>query len=119
LLKLRKRLKSWGNKYISLGGSTVLLSAVPNSIPIFILSYLRMRTQVWKKVVRIQREFLWGGVTGGRNINWSNGGLGVRDIRVVNISLLANWRWRLLQRQVFVEGTEGCFGGQVWESYLV
>jgi hypothetical protein len=103
LLKLQKRLKSWGNKYISLGGSTVLLSAVPNSIPSFILSYLRMRTQVWKKVVRIQREFLWGGVTGGRKINWikwetvcqenSNGGLGFRDIRVVNISLLAKWRW--------------------------
>jgi len=24
------------------------------------------------------------------------GGVGVRDIRVMNISLLAKWRWRLL-----------------------
>jgi hypothetical protein len=27
----------------------------------------------------------------------SKGGLGVRDIRVVNISLLTKWRWKLLQ----------------------
>jgi hypothetical protein len=26
----------------------------------------------------------------------SSGGLGVKDIRVVNISLLSKWRWRLL-----------------------
>jgi hypothetical protein len=42
----------------------------------------------------------------GRKINWvkwsvvckdrKNGGLGVRDIRLVNLSLLAKWRWRLL-----------------------
>jgi hypothetical protein len=26
----------------------------------------------------------------------SKGGLGVRDVRIINISLLAKWRWRLL-----------------------
>jgi hypothetical protein len=66
-----------------------------------------MPKQVLKKVVRIQREFLWGGTRGGRKINWIkwkvvcksklNGGLGVRDLKVVNLSLLMKWRWRLLQ----------------------
>ncbi|MCI29143.1 ribonuclease H protein, partial [Trifolium medium] len=66
-----------------------------------------MPTIVWKKVVRIQREFLWGGVRGGRKISWvkwsvvcrekDQGGLGVRDVRLVNLSLLTKWRWRLLQ----------------------
>jgi hypothetical protein len=61
---------------------------------------------VWKKVRRIQREFLWGGRRGRKKINWikwdtvclpkDKGGLGVRDVRVVNISLLSKWRWRLL-----------------------
>jgi hypothetical protein len=56
--------------------------------------------------VRIQREFLWGGVKGGKRISWlrwtvvckekRRGGLGVRDARFVNLSLLAKWRWRLL-----------------------
>jgi hypothetical protein len=62
---------------------------------------------VAKKIVRIQREFLWGGLEGGRKINWVNwktvchpkdyGGLGVRDVVLVNLSLLAKWKWRLLQ----------------------
>lgn len=59
----------------------------------------------------------WNG--GGRKINWVSwrvvcqprevGGLGVRDVCRVNLSLLAKWRWRLLQdneallRNVLVE----------------
>jgi len=60
---------------------------------------MKMPSKVWRKVVRIQREFLWGGVEGGRRISWvkwkvvcppkGDGGLRVRDVRVVNLSLLA------------------------------
>jgi hypothetical protein len=103
---LRAKLFSWRNKHISLGGRIVMLNAVLNAIPIFYLSFLKLPQKVWKKIVRIQREFLWGGVKGGKKINWlkwsvvckdrRNGGLGVRDIRFVNLSLLTKWRWRLL-----------------------
>ena len=44
---------------------------------------------------------------GGRKISWvrwkivcnlkANGDLGVKDARVVNLSLIAKWRWRLLE----------------------
>jgi hypothetical protein len=77
-----------------------------NAIPIFYLSYLKIPVHVWKKVRRIQREFLGGGRRGHKRISWINwdivclpkekGGLGVRDVRCVNISLLTKWRWRLL-----------------------
>ena len=80
----------------------MLLNSVLNSMPIFYFSFLKMPVHVWKRVVRIQREFLWGGVGGGKKINWirwksvceakRNGGAGVKDIRVMNISLLAKWR---------------------------
>jgi hypothetical protein len=49
---------------------------------------------------------LWGDVKGDRKMSWvswstvckakKEGGLGVRDIKVVNTSLLAKWRWKLL-----------------------
>ncbi|MCH88363.1 LINE-1 reverse transcriptase like, partial [Trifolium medium] len=108
LESLRKKLNTWGNKHISLGGRLVLINSVLNSIPIFYLSFMKMPAQVLKKVIRIQREFLWGGVNGGKKLSWikwkvvcqekKNGGLGVRDLKAVNLSLLMKWRWRLLQR---------------------
>jgi hypothetical protein len=106
LVSLRKRLGLWANKYVSLGGHIVLLNSVLNSIPIFYLSYMKIPVHVWKQVRRIQREFLWGCRGGRKKINWvkwevvclpkKKGGLGVRDVRMVNISLLTKWRWRLL-----------------------
>ncbi|GAU40270.1 hypothetical protein TSUD_60610 [Trifolium subterraneum] len=103
---LRRRLLVWENKFVSLGGRIVLLNSVLNSIPIFYLSFLKMSVKVWKKIVRLQREFLWGGGRGVRKINWvkwniicqpkSTGGLGVRDVRVVILSLLTKGKWRLL-----------------------
>lgn len=65
LESLSGKLNSWSDKYISFGGRIILLNSVLNSLPI-----LKMPVQVCKKVVRIQREFLWGGVRGGKKINW-------------------------------------------------
>ncbi|GAU26515.1 hypothetical protein TSUD_361480 [Trifolium subterraneum] len=116
--RLRKRLRAWGNRYVSLGGRIVLINFVLNAIPIFYLSLFKMPVLVIKKIIRIQREFLWGGVKGGRKISWvkwkevckprCQGGLGVRDVGKVNLSLLIKWRWRLLQ-------PEGAF----WKELLV
>lgn len=94
------------HKYIGLGGRIVVLNLVLNSISIFYLSFLRMPVQVERRIVRIQREFLRGGVRGRKKISWvkwkvvcqqkRKGGSGVKDVRVVNVSLLTKWRWRLL-----------------------
>jgi hypothetical protein len=106
---VRGRLGSWGNKYVSLGGRIVLINAVLNAIPIFYLSYLKLPTKVWKELVKIQRTFLWAGLTKTTKTCWvkwdticrlkKEGGLGVRDLRLVNISLLSKWKWKLLSRE--------------------
>jgi len=106
LEKIRNKLNLWDNRCISLGGCIVLLNSVLNSIPIFSLSFFKMPA----KVVGLQRRFLWGAVRSDQNkicwVKWSKicqpkakGGLGVRDIKLVNISLLAKWRWRLLSEE--------------------
>jgi hypothetical protein len=60
---LRCRLGNWGNKYVNLGGRIVMINAVLSAIPIFYLSFLKMPIKVWKEVVKIQRKFLWGGLS--------------------------------------------------------
>jgi hypothetical protein len=107
---IKGRLCSWGNRYVSLGGRIVLINAVLNSLPIFFLSYLKMPKKVWKELIKIQRVFLWAGLSRTTKTCWvrwevicrpkKEGGLGVRDLRLVNISLLAKWKWKLLSQEV-------------------
>jgi hypothetical protein len=66
-----------------------------------------MPSSVWREVVKIQRKFLWSGLTTLRKISWvrwdevckpkKEGGLGIRNVKLTNDSLLAKWRWKLLQ----------------------
>lgn len=68
-----------------------------------------MPVKVIKKVEGIQRRFLWGGVGGHKKICWvkwrtvcqskRNGGLGVRDIKLMNLSFQAKWKWRLINEE--------------------
>ncbi|GAU40168.1 hypothetical protein TSUD_292720 [Trifolium subterraneum] len=79
------------------------------AVKVFYLSYLKMPVKVWKEVVKIQRDFLWGGLSKRTRICWvrwndickpkKEAGLGFKDLRVVNISLLTKWRWKLLSHQ--------------------
>ena len=69
----------------------VFLNFVLNAIPIFYMPVMKMLVLVWKKVVRIQRDFIWGAAKRSRSIPWVSwsvvckpkheGGLGVRDLR--------------------------------------
>ncbi|MCH91937.1 LINE-1 reverse transcriptase like, partial [Trifolium medium] len=132
---IKRRLRSWGNKYVSLGGRIVLINAVLSAIPIFFLAYMRMPLKVWREVVRIQRNFLWGGLSKKRRICWvkwedlckpkKEGGLGIRNLRWVNLSLLDKWRWRLLSDEeevwknvILAKYGEGAVGSATLESIM-
>lgn len=78
----------------------ILLNSVLNVIHIFSPSFLKMSVTVWKKIVKIQRRFLWRGVKGesmffGSSGRMFVGRISVRDLQLVNLALLGKWRWRL------------------------
>jgi hypothetical protein len=115
---IEDRLSSWRNRYVSLGGRVILINSVLYAIPIFYLSFFKLPSCVRLEIIQIQRNFLWGGTSGdGSKIPWvkwldvcrpkKEGGLGIKDLKVFNFSLIAKWRWRLL-----VEG------GSQWKKVM-
>ena len=91
--------------------------AILIALPIYFFSFFRVPNIVADKLVKIQRNFLWGGGLEQRRIAWvrwdtvclpkERGGLGVKDLRKFNIALLGKWRWELFHQN-----------GQLWTRIL-
>jgi hypothetical protein len=65
---IEKRLASWRNRYVSLGGRVILLNSILSLIPIFYLSFFKLPMSVWKSIVKLERNFLWVGGGGGGGV---------------------------------------------------
>lgn len=59
--KMKNRLSTWRSKQLSIGGRITLLNAVFASLPLYYFSFFKTPKCVLKKLVQIQRNFLWGG----------------------------------------------------------
>ncbi|GFY80587.1 hypothetical protein Acr_01g0003960 [Actinidia rufa] len=91
-------------KAIVLWGRIVLIKVVLLSLPLYYMSIFKMPEGVIKSIESIQSRFLWGGSDLKRKIHlvaWSKlhqskicGGLGIRDIKLLNEALLLKWWWR-------------------------
>ena len=58
--KVQARLSKWKGKCFSMAGRICLIKSVLSSIPLFFMSLFKMRSGVVDKLVRIQKNFLWG-----------------------------------------------------------
>jgi len=98
-------------------GRVTLIKSVLTFILIYFLSFFRVPKKLVNKLVRLQRNFLWGGAQEQNKIAWVKwesvcmrkevGGLGVKDINSFNLSLLWKWKWSLFQHQ-----------GELWARVL-
>ena len=96
--KISKRLDGWKGGALSLGGRLTLLNACLSSIPIYSMSMYLLPKSILKKIDSIRKRFFWQGCSQKRKyylVKWKKisqlrkkGGLGVKDLWKMNVSLL-------------------------------
>jgi hypothetical protein len=120
--KILKRLDGWQSTSLSYGGKLILLNACLSCIPTYAMSMYLLPKTVVKKIDIIRKRFFWRGGANKRKyhlVKWAvitkpkkKGGLGVKDLRKMNISLLCKWWWKL-------ENEEGLWQEIVRKKYKV
>ena len=88
-----------------MAGRATLISASLNNSPMYHMSVYLLPKTIIKNMDKIRRSFFWQG--GGTKkkyhlVKWETickskkyGGLGIKDLRKMNISLLCKWWWKL------------------------
>lgn len=105
---VRKKLVAWKAKLLSFGAQIVLIKSVLSSLSSFYFSLFKAPNQVIKKLVYLQRNFLWGSEERKKTpwVAWhqvcrdnDKGGLGIKSLKELNIAMLGKWRWKLLRNE--------------------
>ncbi|XP_042964506.1 uncharacterized protein LOC122298703 [Carya illinoinensis] len=106
LARIQKKLAGWKSKMLSFGGKILLLRHVLNSMPIHILSVVKVPKAVFGMINKIFSDFLWGSSLGNKKRKWvawhqmckpvEEGGIGIRDLVEVQQSLFMKFGWKLV-----------------------
>lgn len=105
--KIENKLASLKSKYLSFDGRLVLI----NSVIIFLLLYYLSIYPGWvvSKIEKLKRSFLWSSTSSSSvlvcKVSWittclrtDEGGLKIKDIKQLNMALLAKQDWRYIMR---------------------
>nr|KYP39451.1 Putative ribonuclease H protein At1g65750 family [Cajanus cajan] len=104
--KIQGRLGAWKSKLLNKAGKLCLVKSTISSIPVYSMQTLWLSPAVCNRIYQACRRMLWGKSDNTRfwsPVSWDVvtqpkefGGLGVREARRVNVSLLGKLVWDLL-----------------------
>ncbi|XP_058733501.1 uncharacterized mitochondrial protein AtMg00310-like [Vicia villosa] len=104
-----KKVKGWKKKFLSTAGKEILIKAVAQAIPTYIMSCLKIPDSVCHEIESMLANFWWGARNGERKIHWMSweklskakgaGRLRFRGISEFNSCLLGKQYWRLLSQE--------------------
>nr|KYP74203.1 Putative ribonuclease H protein At1g65750 family [Cajanus cajan] len=104
--KLHSRLASWKRNMLNRASRICLAQSVLTSLPTYTMQTLWLPQTICNDIDKVSRNFIWGKEGATRSLNlvsWKKviaprryGGLGIRDTRMANISLLGKLVWGLL-----------------------
>ena len=103
--KLGRKLSGWKEKMLSKARKEVLIKAVALAIPTYTKSCFKLPNSLCEKLTAMVRKFWWGQRKDENKIPWlsweklceskSKGGMGFKNLKLLNLALLAKQGWRL------------------------
>uniref|UniRef100_A0A803NWY3 RNase H type-1 domain-containing protein n=1 Tax=Cannabis sativa TaxID=3483 RepID=A0A803NWY3_CANSA len=142
--KIRDKLQGWKASLFSQAGREVLLKAVIQAIPTYVMSCFRLPKELIKDIHGMMARFWWGSSDSKNKIHWGKwdklckpkdkGGMGFKNLEKFNQSLLAKQGWKIINNphsllarvlkacyytnSNFLEAKVGGYGSFMWRSIL-
>ncbi|GAU42618.1 hypothetical protein TSUD_238110 [Trifolium subterraneum] len=101
-----KKIKGWKAQHLSFAGRSTLIKAVAQAIPTYVMSCFLLPKALCSHIESMIGKFWWGSNCEKRKIHWirwsqickhkKKGGLGFRELRAFNETLLAKQGWRCI-----------------------
>ncbi|MCH88382.1 ribonuclease H, partial [Trifolium medium] len=105
--KVKAKLAGWKAQQLSLAGRITLAKSVIQAIPIYPMLSMRIPKVCLNEIHKIRRSFIWGDNDERRHahlIGWqtmtlpkSQGGMGFKDLHIMNDACLLKMNWALLK----------------------